>query len=382
MTPTNLIRQLNQQQNRMLNLCKQAKNSYRKQYHPDLSPIGWHIGHCIYTENYWVREKLLELEAAREKSGTLFIPEHSDKNTRGVRLPEHEKLCHWLETSQKENISLLEKKDKHNELLMKNNFLLHFLIQHYAQHYETIQMAFAQAELQECNGNNVSWSLSSRKLNTTCNNLPHDEYVIGAIGQFLPYDNEYPGHQREIKSVKIAQNPVSNSEYLRFMEENGYEERQFWSDEGWQWRSENNVIAPEYWKPGNNNCWFGVDANGAYRLSETGPVTGISYYEATAFCNWAGARLPCEHEWEAADSLNLLNGKGKVWEWCQNAFYPYDGFIAFPYDGYSTPYFDGKHYTLRGGSSHTQTVIKRPSFRNYYQPDKRYIFAGLRLAFE
>lgn len=366
----------------MLNLCNQTKDNYRKQFHPDLSPIGWHIGHCIHTENYWIREKLLEQENAGEKSGTLFVPENSDKLTRGSRLPDHEDLYYWAVTSQKENISLLDKLDKHDKSLMNNNFLLHFLIQHYAQHFETIQMACAQAQLQKYNGNSVDWSLTSSSLNRTGNYLPHNEYMIGANGKFLPYDNEYPCHQREIKSVKIAHNPVSNSEYLHFMEQNGYEERHFWSDEGWQWRSGNNVIAPEYWKQGNNNSWYGVDVNGPYRLSGNDPVTGISYYEATAFCNWADARLPCEYEWEAADSLNLLNGKGKVWEWCQNSFYPYDGFIAFPYDGYSLPYFDGKHYTLRGGSTHTQTVIKRSSFRNYYQPDKRFIFAGLRLVFE
>ena len=166
------------------------------------------------------------------------------------------------------------------------------------------------------------------------------------------------------------------------MEENGYQEKQYWNEEGWNWRMENDLVAPGYWRSDSNGTWYGVSSNGPFILPGNNPVTGISYHEACAFSSWAGARLPYEHEWEAAKNLDLLEETGRVWEWCQNTFYPYDGFVAFPYDGYSIPYFDGKHYTLRGGSAHTQPVIKRSSFRNYYLPDKRFIFAGLRLVYQ
>ena len=142
------------------------------------------------------------------------------------------------------------------------------------------------------------------------------------------------------------------------------------------------MTSPEYWRSDSLGHWHGVGIQGPFKLLEKEPVFGLSHYEATAFTHWADARLPYEHEWEAAESVNLLNATGKVWEWCHNTFYPYEGFEAYPYDAYSIPYFDGVHYTLKGGSFHTQPVIKRISFRNYYQADKRFLFAGMRLVFE
>lgn len=104
-----LIKQLGEQQTRVLNICNQAKDNFRVQYHPDLSPIGWHVGHCIYTENYWVRERLLQLEPSDEITKSLYIPEQSEKTNRGASLPEYEDLFHWAGINQTKNISLLEK---------------------------------------------------------------------------------------------------------------------------------------------------------------------------------------------------------------------------------------------------------------------------------
>ena len=109
---------------------------------------------------------------------------------------------------------------------------------------------------------------------------------------------------------------------------------------------------------------------------------GISFHEAQAFSHWARARLPHEHEWEAAVKSEQLHNTGQVWEWCANTFHPYQGFSAFPYDEYSKPWFDDNHYVLRGASRHTRPEIRRASFRNFFNPDKRHIFAGLRLVFD
>ena len=106
-----------------------------------------------------------------------------------------------------------------------------------------------------------------------------------------------------------------------------------------------------------------------------------TWNEANDFAKWAGGRLAHEYEWEIASQAGILHDTGIVWEWCRNVFFPYSGFTAFPYAGYSTPYYDGNHYTLKGGSVYTRTEIKRPTFRNYYQPDKNFLFAGIRLVF-
>jgi iron(II)-dependent oxidoreductase len=129
---------------------------------------------------------------------------------------------------------------------------------------------------------------------------------------------------------------------------------------------------------------------GAYDLPGDAAVSGISYYEAQAYVQWlkqtrpdsfADVRLPHEYEWEIARRLQLLEDCGQAWEWCSNTFHPYPGFQAFPYDRYSKAWFDGNHFTLRGGSLQTRPAIKRPAFRNFYNADKRHIFAGLRLAY-
>ena len=105
---------------------------------------------------------------------------------------------------------------------------------------------------------------------------------------------------------------------------------------------------------------------------------------ATIGCRRSGSLAPQSGRplvREVACRLQRLEQTGRAWEWCDNSFYPYDGFRPFPYEEYSAPWFNGNHYSLRGGSLHTRPAIRRPSFRNFYQPDKRHIFAGLRLVY-
>ncbi|HKO06179.1 MAG TPA: SUMF1/EgtB/PvdO family nonheme iron enzyme, partial [Alphaproteobacteria bacterium] len=113
------------------------------------------------------------------------------------------------------------------------------------------------------------------------------------------------------------------------------------------------------------------------------PVHGISAYEAEAYCRFIGARLPSEAEWERAQALHPECGfLGEVWQWTASVFAPYPGFAPFPYRGYSAAYFDGLHRVLKGGSWVTLPPVLRPSFRNWYAPDTRQIFAGLRYAMD
>jgi iron(II)-dependent oxidoreductase len=224
--------------------------------------------------------------------------------------------------------------------------------------------------------------LQSSQLNCASRTISQGQYQIGATSEFEPYDNEYPSHEVALDDTQIAVNLVTNSEYLCFMEAGIYKIKSYWSASGWQWCQQNTDSHPEYWRADNNDNWYGINHAGAFELHAADPVYGINHFEAEAFACWAGARLPHEYEWEIADQQGLLQNTGKVWEWCANTFHPYDGFRAFPYEGYSTPYFDGKHYVLKGASIHTQDIIRRSSFRNYYQADKHHLFAGMRLVFE
>lgn len=388
MTPNSLLQQLATYQSEMINLCRSAGDDYNQQSHPDISPVGWHLGHCVFTESYWIHERFLEDAACEDSLHRLYNPQNTGKEVRGQELPLLDDLCSWARRKHTENRRVLETHAGHRDVmqLMDNHFLLHFLIQHYAQHLETILLAIAQMvksnleHYKTVTGSTVPLRRQAERLITKP--LPAGEYAVGTCSERLPYDNEYPSHTVELAGCHIMQHPVSTADYLHFMEFGGYREQRFWSTAGWRWKEGNRITHPAYWHQDAGGQWSVIDHRGVIPLDPHAPVYGLSYYEAEALANRVGGRLPHEHEWEAAFNNGLLRDCGLVWEWCRNSFFPYAGFRAYPYDGYSVPYFDGEHFTLKGGSILTRPVIKRPCFRNYYQADKNFLYAGVRLAFD
>ncbi len=359
-------------------------DTFRSQFHDDLSPLGWHLGHCMFVENYWLHEIVRGDKKLTKKLDRLYIPENCPKPQRGGKLPGLKKMLDDVQQQQDANdIFLLEMIPPISEHpLFKDEYLQNFLIQHYAQHYETMQMILNQIAIREDRGDyQPAHALQGKPLIEEYVRIEKNEFEIG--GEWpMAYDNELPRHPVMLEAFNIASKPVGNAEFLHFMEQDGYQDRQYWSDEGWQWRVENNIEHPEYWRRNRQQQWYGVNQQGPFELAEDEPVYGISHFEAEAFANRSRARLPHENEWEAAVRAEQLHNTGKVWEWCRNTFYPYPGFTAFPYDGHSCPWFDENHYVLRGASRHTRPEIRRASFRNFFNPDKRHIFAGLRLVFD
>lgn len=355
-----------------------GEQDYATQFHPDLSPAGWHLGHCIYTETFWIREQWLGMETLDEQLKHLFVPELSHKTLRGERMAPYSALLEWSRRLQTENLSLI---DRHADIaddhqLMADGYLLRFLQQHYAQHFETVQMVRVQ---QQCRTNDAQRAVSPVSTDTG-----EPEYVFIDAGKFRigsdsywHYDNEKPLFKTRLDAFCISRSPVTNSQFRAFIADDGYKRPELWSEGGWQWNRSNAAEFPENWL--NGNGIQSMTPDGTEPLQDDAAVMGINYYEASAFARWAGARLPHEYEWETAARAGLLDGVGQSWEWCANTLHPYPGFRAWPYDGYSMPYFDDRHYVLRGGSRYTQGIIKRPTFRNYYEADKRHVFAGLRL---
>jgi iron(II)-dependent oxidoreductase len=361
-------------------LRRVPEEDWRHQYHPDLSPLGWHLGHCIFTEIFWVREVLLNDNSRSEALKALYVPELSPKPGRAAALPDARTLSVWAQDVRQEHDDLLPKllDSGPAHRLLQDAFLLSFLIQHYAQHYETTMYIHAQ-RTGAATAETLLPALSPHPLRTNAVTVPAARYEIGAGGGSRHYDNESPRFTTWLESFDIARQPVSNGEFLSFVEDGGYERPTLWSAAGWQWRQREGLDLPDHWRRDGSGNIYGIDADGRRMLAADDPVYGVSYYEACAFASWAGARLPHEYEWEAAKKDGVLGGHGRVWEWCQNPLHPYAGFEAFPYEGYSVPYFDGRHYVLRGGSVYTRPCIRRPTFRNYYEADKRHIHAGLRL---
>ncbi|MCC5917443.1 MAG: ergothioneine biosynthesis protein EgtB [Cryomorphaceae bacterium] len=202
-------------------------------------------------------------------------------------------------------------------------------------------------------------------------------YEIGYKGDEFCFDNETPRHKTYIPNVVVENKLVTNGEYMIFIQEGGYKNHQFWHDEGWQWVKESGAKRPLYWE--KNHSFF-YTLNGKEIFPIDAPVTHINFYEATAFANWAGKRLPTEAEWEiAAQKINY----GLRWEWTNSAYLPYPGYK--PWKGILGEYngkFMVNQMVLRGHSIATPMGHERPTYRNFFHPELRWQFTGIRLAYD
>jgi iron(II)-dependent oxidoreductase len=332
-----LLKELGQTQSLLLALAEQADEAtLRSQYHPDLSPLGWHLGHCVFIECLWLHEEVRGDNSVTQPITDFYTPPRTPKPERGKRLPPKDIFLNWARELQAFNLHYLRnlRPEWRGHPLFQDDYILHFLVQHNSQHYETMLMVLTQKALTEHQANAEALQglqgLQAQAPTPEPVEVPAGHYRVGGRRPSA-YDNEVPPQRAELGPFAISRHPVSNAEYLAFIEDGGYQRKELWGEDGWNW------------------------------------------------CR--GARLPHEYQWEAACRLALLEQTGRVWEWCDNTFHPYLGFTPFPYPEYSQPWFDEQHYSLRGGSIHTRPVIKRPSFRNFFTPDKRHIFAGLRLVF-
>jgi iron(II)-dependent oxidoreductase len=257
--------------------------------------------------------------------------------------------------------------------------------------------------------------------------VPGGTFCLGATPD-LPFvfDNEKWAHPVQVAAYRISAAPVTTAEYARFVEQGGYRDRQYWSEEGWEWRSGSGAEHPAFWKR-DGERWLCRRFDRLQPLEPQLPMLHVNWYEANAYCAWAGRRLPSEAEWELAasgeptpDGRGLserkrrypwgdeppsperanLDGRamgpvpigahpagesafgcrqmlGNVWEWTADTFQAYPGFEPDPYAEYSAPSF-GQQKVLRGGCWATRGRLLRNTFRNFYTPDRNNIFAGFR----
>ncbi len=387
-----LPKQLQQIHTTMRSMARQlSDNDYRTQYHQDLSPLGWHVGHCVFIETYWLREIIFNDPSITSELDWLYIPENILKPKRGPALPPIKEHLQWCEKISNENLAIFEQPSSAyitHELNAKD-YLLKFIIQHHSQHIETMAMVLTQRQLQLKPSSPSKNTLSaSEEINYDFKYYSGGKFDVGSPLEPDAFDNELPPQQIELSDFLLSDSPVSNADWLAFIEAHGYQQNKYWGQDGWEWCKENKITQPESWVNDNHANFYEVTSLGANPLNPVAAVSGISYFEANAFIKWLqensiqhkNIRLPHEYEWEVADKSGRLNRTGEVWEWCENLFHPYPGFKAFPYENYSKPWFDNNHFSLRGGSKYTQPSIRRSSFRNFYNPDKRHIFSGLRLA--
>ncbi len=203
---------------------------------------------------------------------------------------------------------------------------------------------------------------------------------IGHDGAGFAFDCEGPRHDVLLHPHALANRPVTNGEWLAFIEDGGYRDARHWLSDGWTWVQEEKIEAPLYWSRPPDHHWFEFGLAGNHPLDLAAPVKHISLYEADAYASWAGARLPTEAEWEVAADHALPNS-GTVWEWTGSAYLPYPGFR--PADGavgeYNGKFMSGQS-VLKGSSTATPPDHSRPSYRNFFYPHQRWQYCGLRLA--
>ena len=230
---------------------------------------------------------------------------------------------------------------------------------------------------------------------------PGGMFEMGATGEGFAYDNEFPRHKTYLHSFKLASRLITNAEYLTFINDAGYDRPELWLSEGWKAIKEGRFSKPLYWELRNGE-WWQMTLSGMQQLDLNAPVCHINYFEADAYANWAGKRLPTEAEWESVASLQTVKGNlrdagylqpqatgsrglqqlfGDVWEWTQSAYNAYPGF--HPPKGalgeYNGKFMCGQ-YVLRGGSCVTPANHIRASYRNFFYPADQWQFSGIRLA--
>jgi gamma-glutamyl hercynylcysteine S-oxide synthase len=419
-----------------------------------VNPPLWEIGHVAWTQEFWALRHLRKEKPLLENGDRLYNSTDVAHDTRWeLLLPSREETLSYMNEVIERCIARIER----SEHLSADEFYFYWLTTfHEAMHAEAL--AYTRQTLGYPAPrfiDHVPAQAFGSGARAGDVEIPGGKFIVGAEKHFpFVFDNEKWAHEVDVEPFRIARAPVTNGEFLEFVEEDGYRERRHWSDEGWRWlesggapqleksfakffnKSLNAPIEvaafkerldhPVYWHPLDNGRWQQRVYDRYVLLNEDQPVVHVSWYEAEAFCRWAGRRLPTEVEWEVAASgepsadgglsarrryfpwgdeaptpehasldwsspgpvevgayqagdsaFGCRQMIGNVWEWTADEFQPYPGFTVDPYREYSQPWF-GTHKVLRGGCWATSSLLIRNTWRNFYTPDRRDVWAGFR----
>ncbi|MFL6541639.1 MAG: ergothioneine biosynthesis protein EgtB [Chthoniobacterales bacterium] len=379
---------------------------------PDVSPTKWHLAHTSwFFETFVLKPWVPAYRSEVPEYAYLFNSYYNaagDMHRRDLRglisRPTVEETYRFRRKIDDSIAELLDSADAETAAVIEP--LITLGIHHEQQHQELlvtdIKHVFAQNPLHPVYAPRKS--SEGRAPSLPREFVEFDEAVIeiGHDSSDFSYDNEGPRHRALVLPFALATRPITNAEYIEFIEDGGYTRAEFWLSLGWTTVNEQRWSAPLYWEK-RDGAWWNFTLSGFRRVNPEEPVTHVSYFEADAFANWANARLPTEFEWErAANELpvegNFVESRnfhpvaaaarrgfaqmfGDVWQWTRSSYSPYPGYHAAPgalgeYNGK----FMCNQYVLRGGSCATSRAHIRRTYRNFFQPEKRWQFTGIRLA--
>ncbi|MBX5470057.1 MAG: ergothioneine biosynthesis protein EgtB [Thermoleophilaceae bacterium] len=415
---------LEETRRRTLALIEPVSESDLERVHdPLMSPLAWDLGHIAAFEDLWLCRRAGRLEPLRPELAEVYDATETPRRDRG-KLPylgAREARAYMTEVRERA-LSVLERVDlsPESDPLNARGLVWEMVALHEQQHDETMlqTLQIAEAGVYRPPSRRVDAPPVERTGGTVL--VEAGPFPMGDAGAGFAYDNERPRHEPDLPAFEIDRTPVTVGAYREFVEEGGYRERRWWSDEGWAWREAEGAERPLYWTAdGGQRIFDAVEP-----LDDSLPVAHVSFYEAEAYCRFRGRRLPTEAEWEkaaawdpergehrrypwgdaepdtaranldqlafrpqpagsrpaGASAYGVLGMAGDVWEWTSSRFGGYPGFRAFPYPEYSEIFFGGDYRVLRGGSWATRPLVARTSFRNWDHPQRRQIFAGFRCA--
>lgn len=380
----------------------------------DTSPPKWHLAHTTwFFENFILKKLNTSYEPYRSEFNFLFnsyykrLGLYLTKDKRNVlSRPTTQEIYEYRKVITEKVINAIHhlREDEYHII----SEVLELGIHHEQQHQELLLMDIKR---------NFYENPLRPKYNPDHSHGPYDvaeviwhnipsgftEIGVSRNSTEFAFDNEKDKHGQWIESCMMASHPVTNSEYISFIEEGGYENPLLWHSDGWEMKERENWVAPLYWEKEGSEWWV-FTLGGMMPVDPAAPVVHVSYYEAMAFAKWKGCRLPTEFEWETAAKMEssectfMENGyyepepslgdhkifsqiHGAVWEWTQSAYLPYPRYERF-HHGLSeyNEKFMVNQFVLRGGSCVTPRSHYRVTYRNFYYPHMRWQYSGIRLA--
>ncbi|WP_062986448.1 ergothioneine biosynthesis protein EgtB [Nocardia anaemiae] len=388
-----------------------------------MSPLVWDLAHIGNQEELWLVRDVGRREAVRADIDELYDAfKHARANRPELPLLNPTQARGYVGAVRDKVWDVLETNALRGDPLVDGGFAFGMIAQHEQQHDETMlathQLRTGPAVLSAPDAPSATAPVGGEVV------IPAGEFVMGTSTDPWALDNERPAHPVHVPAFAIDVAPITNAQYQAFIADGGYQRPELWSERGWAHRQQADLVAPQFWECDPAGHWWRRGFGVMTPVRAQQPVVHVCWFEAEAYANWAGKRLPTEAEWEKAarfdpetgasrrypwgdtepDSSTANLGQrhlepaevgaypagaspagvhqliGDVWEWTASGFEAYPGFRAFPYAEYSDVFFGGDYRVLRGGSFGTDPVACRSTFRNWDHPIRRQIFSGFRLA--